>query len=50
MSKKNTTTTIHLSEEIYNYVNELRQKQFISISKYIDSLIRKALSEDKDNV
>ena len=39
MSKKNTTTTIHLSEEIFEYLNELRKKEFISVSKYIDNLV-----------
>ena len=50
MWKKNTTTTIHLTEEVYNYVNELRSKTFISASKYVDVLIKEKMREVKSNV
>ena len=50
MSKKNTTTTIHLSEEVYNYVNKLRSKTFISVSKYVDALIKEKMREVKSDV
>lgn len=44
------TTTISLSNETMMYLKDLRDKYFVSVSKYIDNLVKKDMAKELKNV
>lgn len=44
------TTTISLSDETMMYLKDLREKYFVSVSKYIDNLVKQDIVKELKNV
>ena len=41
------TTTISLSDETMMYLKDLREKNFVSVSKYIDNLVKQDMRKGR---